>query len=168
MHVLGSIRRAHQVKLPAVRQAIDYLRRRFRSDHPLLERQMLTDGKDLFIEQYEHLVNISQDGQMEMRQIMAVYLKRLEWDRGGIPIRCSRSPATATRNRPKSSPSTRRFDSANRASVDANPHGDHRGASPGGRLDCLDSGGLWPETRGDRGSHPVRRPNCFLRRARSL
>jgi uncharacterized protein (DUF433 family) len=87
LHVLGSIRRAHQVKLPAVRQAIDYLRRRFLSDHPLLEREMLTDGKDLFIEQYEHLVNISQDGQMEMRQIMAIYLKRIEWDRGGIPVR---------------------------------------------------------------------------------
>jgi len=87
LHVLGSIRRAHQVKLPAVRQAIDYLRKRFRSDHPLLEREMLTDGKDLFINRYEHLVNVSRDGQMEMRQIMAVYLKRIKWDHGGKPIR---------------------------------------------------------------------------------
>jgi uncharacterized protein (DUF433 family) len=87
LHVLGSIRRAHQAKLPAVRQAIDYLRKVFQSDHPLLERQMLTDGKDLFINQYEHLVNISRDGQMEMRQIMAVYLKRIKWDQGGIPVR---------------------------------------------------------------------------------
>jgi len=87
LHVLGSIRRAHQVKLLAVRQAIDYLRKKFRSDHPLLEREMLTDGKDLFINQYEHLVNISQDGQMEMRQIMAVYLKRIKWDHGGMPVR---------------------------------------------------------------------------------
>ncbi len=87
LHVLGSIRRAHQVKLPAVRQPIDYLRKVFRSDHPLLEKQMLTDGKDLFINRYEHLVNISQDGQMEMSQIMAVYLKRIKWDHGGIPIR---------------------------------------------------------------------------------
>lgn len=87
LHVLSSIRRAHEVKLRAVRKAIDYLRKRFRSDHPLLDRQMLTDGKDLFIEQYEHLVNISQDGQLAMKQIMAAYLKRIKRDRGGIPIR---------------------------------------------------------------------------------
>ncbi len=87
LHVLGSIRRAHQVNLPAVRKAIDYLRDRFGSDHPLLDRQMLTDGKDLFIERYENLVNISQHGQMEMSQIMAVYLSRIKRDRGGIPIR---------------------------------------------------------------------------------
>ncbi len=87
LHVLGSIRRAHQVRLPAVRQAIDYLRKTFQSDHPLLERQMLTDGKDLFIEQYDNLVTITKQGQMAMKHIMAVYLKRIKWDSGGIPIR---------------------------------------------------------------------------------
>jgi uncharacterized protein (DUF433 family) len=87
LHVLGSIRRAHQVELPAVRQAIDYLRKQFRSDHPLLEKEMLTDGKDLFIEHYEDLVNISRQGQMEMKAIMADYLKRIEWDARGIAIR---------------------------------------------------------------------------------
>jgi uncharacterized protein (DUF433 family) len=100
LHVLGSIRHVHQVKLPAVRQAIEYLRNRFQSNHPLLERAMLTDGKDLFIEQYENLVNISQDGQMAMRQIMAVYLKRIEWDRHGIPVRLF----PFTRDRYKESP----------------------------------------------------------------
>lgn len=59
------------------------------SDHPLLDRQMLTDGKALFIEQCEHLVNISQGGQLEMRKIMAAYLKRVERDRGGVPVRLS-------------------------------------------------------------------------------
>lgn len=87
LHVLGSIRRVHQVKLPAVRKAIDYLRRRFHSDHPLLEEKMLTDGKDLFIQQYENLVTISQQGQMAMKEVMAVYLKRVEWDNGGMPVR---------------------------------------------------------------------------------
>ncbi len=70
--MLGSIRRHHQVKLPAVRQAIDYLRQVFKSDHPLLEKKMLTDGSDLFIEQYEHIVNISRQGQMVMKQVMDV------------------------------------------------------------------------------------------------
>ena len=87
LHILGSIRRAHKVKLPAVRKAIDYLHDRFRSDHPLLDRQMLTNGTDLFIEQYEHFVNISQHGQMVMSQIMGQYLKRIKRDREGVPIR---------------------------------------------------------------------------------
>src|SRR6516164_2841227 len=43
LHVLSSIRRVHQVKPRAVRKAIVYLRRKFHSKHPLLDRQMLTD-----------------------------------------------------------------------------------------------------------------------------
>jgi uncharacterized protein (DUF433 family) len=87
LHVLSSIRRVHQVRMPAVRQAIDYLRERLNSDHPLLEKKMLTDGKDLFIEQYENLVTISRQGQMAMKEILAVYLRRIEWDNGGKPVR---------------------------------------------------------------------------------
>lgn len=87
LHVLSSIRRGHEVKLPEVRKAIEYLQRRFKSRHPLLERQMLTDGKDLFIKQYGQLVNVSRDGQMEMKHIMAVYLRRIEWDHSGLPVR---------------------------------------------------------------------------------
>ena len=87
LHVLGSIRRIHQVKMPAVRQAIDFLRKCFRSDHPLLEKKTLTDGNDLFIEHYENLVTITQHGQMAMKEVMAAYLKRVEWDAAGMPIR---------------------------------------------------------------------------------
>jgi uncharacterized protein (DUF433 family) len=87
LHMLGAIRRAHLVKLPAVRKAIEYLRKRFQSDHPLLDRQMLTDGKDLFIEQYDNLVNISQHGQMVMSEIMGVYLRRIKRNQFGAPIR---------------------------------------------------------------------------------
>src|SRR5262249_28724138 len=79
--------RVHQIRMPAVRQAIDYLREQFNSDHPLLEQEMLTDGKDLFIEKYEHLVTISRHGQMAMKEVLAVYLKRIEWDSRGRPVR---------------------------------------------------------------------------------
>ena len=87
LHVLSSIRRVHQIKMPAVRQAIDYLRKQFKSDHPLLEQEMLTDGQDLFIERYENLVTISRHGQMAMKEVLATYLKRVEWDSKGKPIR---------------------------------------------------------------------------------
>jgi hypothetical protein len=87
LYMLSSIRRAHRVKLPAVRKAVDYLRKRFDSDHPLLDRQMLTGAKDLFIKRYDHLVTISQDGQMAMSEIMVAYLKHIVWDERGVAIR---------------------------------------------------------------------------------
>src|ERR1051325_8607084 len=37
-HVLAAIRRRHGVKLPKVRTAIDYARRQFRVDHPLINQ----------------------------------------------------------------------------------------------------------------------------------
>ncbi len=87
LHVLSALRRTHRIEMPSVRRAIKYLKDRFRTDHPLLDRQMLTDGKDLFIEQYEHYINISRHGQMEMRQVLEIYLQRIEWDEAGSPIR---------------------------------------------------------------------------------
>mgnify|MGYP003394866665 CR=1 FL=1 len=87
LHVVSSIRRVHGVKPKPVRRAIDYLRKTFKSDHPLLSRQMLTDGKSLFIEQYGQVVNISKDGQLQMKVALEAYLKRIEWDASGIPIR---------------------------------------------------------------------------------
>jgi uncharacterized protein (DUF433 family) len=87
LHVLGSIRRVHRVRLKAVRGAINFLRERFHSEHPLLEQVMLTDGKNLLIERYGHLVSISEGGQLVMRQFLEAHLKRIERDERGIPIR---------------------------------------------------------------------------------
>jgi uncharacterized protein (DUF433 family) len=87
LHVLASIRRGHRLKLQAVRKAINYLRKKFNRSHPLLDRQMLTDGKDLFIEQYGELVSISADGQMAMKRVLELYLERIARDDHGVPIR---------------------------------------------------------------------------------
>ncbi len=87
LHVLASIRRVHQVELKSVRKAVKFLRDRFRSDHPMIDREMLTDGKDLFVERYGNLVNASANGQMAMKQVLMVYLSRIDRDPDGIPIR---------------------------------------------------------------------------------
>jgi uncharacterized protein (DUF433 family) len=87
LHVLSSIRRGHQVKLPAVRRAVDYLREKLHSDHPLIDRQMLTDGKDLFIEQYGQLVSVSEPGQLAMKALLLAHLRRIERDAKGVPLR---------------------------------------------------------------------------------
>jgi uncharacterized protein (DUF433 family) len=87
LHVISSVCRVHGVKPKPVRRAIDYLGKTFHSDHPLLQRKMLTDGKSLFIERYGQYVNISQDGQLQMKSALEAYLKRIEWDASGLPIR---------------------------------------------------------------------------------
>lgn len=87
LHVLGAIRREHQVHMPAVRKAIAFLRKTFDTQYPLSSRAMLTDGKDLFIEHYGKLVSVSEQGQMALKEVLELYLKRIDRSPSGLPIR---------------------------------------------------------------------------------
>lgn len=91
LHVLAAIRRKHAVPMPKVRLAIDYLRDNTSNEadrlHPLISKELQTDGLDLFIERYGELVNISRDGQLAMREVMKAALHRIERDSHGIPIK---------------------------------------------------------------------------------
>src|ERR1700681_1654144 len=49
-HVLAAIRRRHGVKLPKVRTALEYVKRQFKVEHPLINQAFQTDGLDLFVE----------------------------------------------------------------------------------------------------------------------
>jgi uncharacterized protein (DUF433 family) len=86
-HVLAAIRRRYGVKLPKVRNALDYVHRHFQVDHPLINQSFQTDGLDLFVERYGELLNASREGQRAMKEIMGLYLKRIEWDAKGLPIK---------------------------------------------------------------------------------
>src|SRR5690242_13846303 len=46
-HVVSSLRREHNVLLPAVRAAIDYMKDRFGTSNPLSDRRLATDGVDV-------------------------------------------------------------------------------------------------------------------------
>jgi hypothetical protein len=54
--VLSGIRREHEIPLPKVRRAVDYLRRTFNSKRPLADEQFETDGIDLFVEKMGALI----------------------------------------------------------------------------------------------------------------
>jgi len=86
-HVLAAMRRHHGVKLPKVRNALDYVEREFRVERPLIVQSFQTDGLDLFVERYGDLINASREGQSAMKEILGVYLKRIERDSKGLPIR---------------------------------------------------------------------------------
>jgi uncharacterized protein (DUF433 family) len=88
IHVLDAIRRKHKVSLPKVRSAIQFLEKEIpNSKHPLADQQLATDGANLFMEMYGILVTVSQHGQVAMKELIEAYLKRIDRNPAGIPIR---------------------------------------------------------------------------------
>ena len=86
-HVLAAIRRRHGVKLPNVRTALDYVKRHFHIERPLIDQTFQTDGLDLFVERYGDLIHASREGQQAMKETISVYLMRIERDAKGLPIK---------------------------------------------------------------------------------
>ncbi len=86
-HVLEAIRQRHGIKFWRVRGAVEYLERHLDSRHPLAEQRFVTDGADLFVEQFGQLVNISREGQLAIKELIRAYLRRIERDSAGFPIR---------------------------------------------------------------------------------
>src|SRR6266699_5262369 len=86
-HVLAAIRRKHRVDMPAVRRAIEYLKKEFGSPHPLADHKFETNGVDLFVERFGQLMSVSQGGQLAVRQLLQAHLRRIEWDNKGMPLR---------------------------------------------------------------------------------
>ena len=88
-HVLDALRRQYQVDLPQIRRAVNYLREHFRSAHPLVHHEMLTDGNHLFVEAagIKDVINASRHGQLAMRDLIGLHLQRVEWDKDGFVAR---------------------------------------------------------------------------------
>ena len=60
----------------------------------------MTDGVDLFIQEYSHLINVSRAGQVEMKRMIESYLSRVERDSSGIPIKLYPFTRTYRTNEP--------------------------------------------------------------------
>jgi len=86
-HVLDAIRRRHNIPLPKVRSAIQYLRKHLNPEHPLADIALETNGQDLFIEKFGALISVTGAGQLAMRELLQAHLKRIERDVDGIPLR---------------------------------------------------------------------------------
>jgi uncharacterized protein (DUF433 family) len=94
--VLAGIRREHEIPLPKVRRAVDYLRRTFNSKRPLADEQFETDGVDLFVEKMGAIIGATQEGQIQLREVIRDRLERVQRDPKGIPekIVLFRAPVT--------------------------------------------------------------------------
>jgi uncharacterized protein (DUF433 family) len=85
-HILAGIRRKHGVGLPQVRRALDYVQQECGIDRPLIDQSFQTDGRCLFIEKLEQLINASKGGQLAMPDLLP-QLERIERDLKGLPVK---------------------------------------------------------------------------------
>jgi uncharacterized protein (DUF433 family) len=84
-HVLNSIREYHRV--PEIRRALKYVERDLGVDRPLVRKVFETDGVNLFVEHLGKLLNVSQAGQVAMREVLGAHLRRLDFDPEGVAQR---------------------------------------------------------------------------------
>jgi len=94
LFVLTAIRRRHGVALPQVRKALDYLKKGFPSAHPLADHEFQTNGVDLFVEKFGEYLNLSRDGQIEMKQLIEARLRCVMRDAAGVPLKLYLTPAS--------------------------------------------------------------------------
>lgn len=91
-HVLDAIRYKDRIPLGNVRNAIEHLRERYHSAHPLVEYDFQHDGVDLFTEierdlvAERDLVNVSKRGQLALKEIVEAHLKRIARDSKGSAV----------------------------------------------------------------------------------
>jgi len=84
-HVLNAIRTYH--RLPEIRRALLYIERELGVDRPLIRKTFQTDGVSPFVAHLGRLLNVTQEGQLAMREVLAAYLRRLDFDQDGIAER---------------------------------------------------------------------------------
>jgi uncharacterized protein (DUF433 family) len=83
--VLAGIRRRHSIPLPKVRKAVGYLRKEFHTRRPLAEERFETDGVNLFVKKFGALVGATQDGQIQLEEVIRDRLKQVLRDPMGVP-----------------------------------------------------------------------------------
>ena len=92
-HILSVATRVHKLKLQTLRDAMTELRKMPLSNlrHPLLSREFFTDGRDLFVKlierKYRLTINVSQFGQLGLREVLDSYLERIERDAAFDPVK---------------------------------------------------------------------------------
>ncbi len=100
IYVLAGIRREHKVSMPRLKKALNFVRKNMKIDRPLIHKEFLTDGVELFVEGYEtELITVSRSGQLAFKELIINTLERIDHDPNGIAIRLY--PWMHKRNEPR-------------------------------------------------------------------
>lgn len=83
-HVLAATRYEHEVRIRAIRRALETLQERYPSEHPLISRDFFTNGEDLFIKTVGENENLSRPGQLNLKKIMDEFLAHVGRDKNKI------------------------------------------------------------------------------------
>lgn len=86
-HVLRALRIKNRVRMTAVRAAIDCAERELGIARLLLRDELRTSGRDILLDRLSDLITLSRSGQLAMRQMLAVYLRRVDRDGDALPHR---------------------------------------------------------------------------------
>lgn len=86
LHVLSSLRREGP-SLPDIRKAITHVEQKMRVARPLANVAFQTDGVGIFVDVLGELVDVSRDGQVAMRDMIASYLRRVDYGKDGLALR---------------------------------------------------------------------------------
>jgi uncharacterized protein (DUF433 family) len=87
LHVLSLTRREFNIPMHKVRVAVEYLKRTENTSNPLSDIVIHTDRVDLFVERMGEFVSASRGGQLALRALLDLYLKRVDRDKQGLPLR---------------------------------------------------------------------------------
>lgn len=87
--VLATIRKKHEISLPRVRKALQFVGREMGKERPLIQQSFETDNVELFVQNLGKLVCASQSGQLAIRELLAAGLQRIECDAKGLARRLS-------------------------------------------------------------------------------
>jgi uncharacterized protein (DUF433 family) len=81
-HMLAAMRREYQVRLDEIRTAVRFVEKQLGVPHPLARQEFKTDGVELFVERFGRLLNVSQHGQLAIREAIGARLERVEYENG--------------------------------------------------------------------------------------
>lgn len=86
-HVLRALRTKHGTPISAIRTALTYAQRELGVDRLFMSKALSTSAKDLFLDHYGELINLSKSGQLAIRGVLQAHLERVEWDDADLPRR---------------------------------------------------------------------------------
>ena len=66
---------------------LDYAENRLGIEHVLLSDSLLTGAGEVFLDHYGSLISLSRSGQIAIRRVLELYLRRVERDDRHIPLR---------------------------------------------------------------------------------
>ena len=86
-HVLSGLRGIHRLPLPKIRRTLDWVSKRLTLSRPLAEARFATDGVNLYVEHIAQLIDVDKGAQLAMRELIETYLRRVERDPTGAPVK---------------------------------------------------------------------------------